>query len=212
VEGLSGVSCRLGKKSSNCFLEMISEKFLRKVSRSLGWGQYVSRSTPQANYRKGESMLRFFAKRLKELQEEERDERGFTLIELLVVIIIIGVLAAIAIPVFLAQREKAWEAAAKSDLRNAAAAATSCSANNDGSFLTGPTPCNTLDNLTQFGYNKTDNPDVDLTFVDVTDTRWHAMTETFEDDGTTFEFDTEAPAGTPQGQVYCTPGAPDCAP
>jgi type II secretory pathway pseudopilin PulG len=31
-------------------------------------------------------MLRFFAKRLKELQEVKRDERGFTLIELLVVI------------------------------------------------------------------------------------------------------------------------------
>ena len=58
--------------------------------------------------------------RLQKLQQER--EEGFTLIELLVVIIIIGILAAIAIPVFLNQRQKGYDAGVKSDLRNAATA------------------------------------------------------------------------------------------
>lgn len=50
----------------------------------------------------------------------EEKERGFTIVEVLVTLCIIGILAAIAIPVYTAQRVKAWSTAANSDVANAA--------------------------------------------------------------------------------------------
>src|ERR1700685_2417165 len=71
---------------------------------------------------------------LNRLRQRSGEEGGFTLIELLVVILIIGILAAIAIPSFLNQKGKAYDASAKELARTAETTAKTYATDHEGGY------------------------------------------------------------------------------
>ncbi len=92
---------------------------------------------------------------LQRLRDRAQDEEGFTLIELLVVILIIGILAAVAIPTFLGQTNKATDSNTQALVQSAEVAQMTYWTDNGGTSFatcsaagsgTSATNCNVLTN------------------------------------------------------------------
>jgi prepilin-type N-terminal cleavage/methylation domain-containing protein len=91
---------------------------------------------------------------MRTFRERIHPENGFSLIELMAVILVMGILAGIALPNFLGQKEKAEDVTAKADARSVVVALESCFTDTQSYE-----ECDTLDELEATN----SNPDVPLT-------------------------------------------------
>lgn len=120
------------------------------------------------------------------------NRKGFTLIELLIVVVIIGILAAIAIPTFLNQRTRGYNAASQSALRNAAIA--------QESYYTGNNTYGTEAQIETEGFNQSANVNFAVVSASATD---YCMSAVHTSGGSTWYLDSTSGGGAPT-TTQCT--------
>jgi type IV pilus assembly protein PilA len=149
---------------------------------------------------------------LDKFRQRSGEETGFTLVELLVVMLILGILAAIAIPSFFNQRDKAKDAGAKEMARTSETAMETYATDNGGNYGgVDEAALNTIEQTINIDTTSTVDPFLSNAAAAGTDDKGYTLTVTSpQTDNTfsiardattgvvTFSCDTDGTAGCPQ--------------
>ena len=134
------------------------------------------------------------------LRQRSSEESGFTLVELLVVMLILGILAAIAIPTFFNQRNKAKDASAKEAARTAQTAIETYALDNGGSYVgADATKLNTIENTLDASKLAVSGATATGYKVTYTSSTGNTFSITKNGGATTFSCTTEGSGGCPTG-------------
>jgi type IV pilus assembly protein PilA len=130
-------------------------------------------------------------------------ESGFTLIELLVVMLILGILAAIAIPAFFNQRDKAKDASAKSMARTSETAMETYATDHGGVYTAvDPPALNAIEDTINLAAGAAEDPYLSVAAAEGANGGGYTVTVTSPQTGNTFSI--KRTEGSGQVEFECT--------